>query len=344
MNVPDTVANTPFAASFQSYEGYQALHARIFLQASQSTGLDDWRPDDIIEIQIVSVLIHNWAQVTHDMIYKNLYEEASSDEVLIVRNIRAMLGVAEVQLNQLHQKFLERTKNPFCDVYELARYLAKRVDPSNIVGDPEDRRTGMLLHFLQITQKNTPETLNPILAELGLSKAPNVDENASRERWRRVEEQYLPFVPSSRPSFCVIAYILSKVSKASKDLQEYSSRDRCRILLSAILWLKRLSSQSYDGWKAWDKATKEQEPFAFGWPFTGFKRCEICAGEEPDSSDLNTMQTLWRWFENQVNEGPSIFSFVFLISEMGIRKEFWPESQEIQELDRWKISDDEDDE
>ncbi|KAI9690067.1 MAG: hypothetical protein M1820_010045 [Bogoriella megaspora] len=332
------------------FEEYAALHARVRLWKEQAEGLSDWRPDDVVEIQVVSVLVHAWAQVTHDITYKSLFEAASDDENDIIRIIRAQIGVAELMLNQLHQKYLDRTKENFRTTSRLGEYLVRRTDEECMTSDSDDGRLGMLLKFLKKTKYDSPEKLGPILNGMGFDKSTD-NPGTNVNHWTKILERYKPFQPprAARIPFCIIDRILTMHPRQRHE--DLSPSEKLEIILSALCWLKQLPDPNSDfvGLRAWSKAHRNEvkNDAAFNkWPFIGPMRCEILRGKAPSEADQKNIDINWEWFEKgaptvekgdpAVGKGTPtaespIFSFVFRLAEIGVRKDF---SQGLRDLDQ----------
>jgi hypothetical protein len=68
-----------------------------------------------------------------------------------------------------------------------------------------------------------------------------------------------------------------------------------------------------------DAATADEERSCLDWPFDGFMRPQILRGEKVPEYEQGILEVLWHWFEKQTKQdNPSIFSFVFKISKMGL--------------------------
>ena len=207
--------------SYPTFEGYVARHARVYLKEVHKNRFDlqDWKKDDVVEIQIVSILMHAWAQVEHDILYKSEFEDASQEEVTWIRTTRGLIGATEVIINQLHKQYLARTQKPFEKKSSLSTYLEDRIKPSLMrEGDTKTRYLGLLLTFLRQTRKNDPKSLNDVLHELNLISKPQDDSNGY-QHWRRVLDEYQKgdFQPhdAGRIPFCIMAHVLSKRENTS---------------------------------------------------------------------------------------------------------------------------------
>ena len=82
----DRKKDSPYRPRFA---GYEAKHARVRLkkeQAERPWKLEDWKEYHVVEIQVVSVLGHAWAEVEHEIIYKinGSFDTAPQDEMVLL--------------------------------------------------------------------------------------------------------------------------------------------------------------------------------------------------------------------------------------------------------------------
>ncbi|OCL15243.1 hypothetical protein AOQ84DRAFT_412575 [Glonium stellatum] len=313
------------------FPGYEAKHAVVSIK-KDNAGKVQWFQGDVVEIQIVTVLVHAWAEVEHDITYKNIFDKATLDEKIILDCLNGLVRSSELLLYQLHQHYMARitsAKDSFRDGFQLGNFLFERIESSmlkdiDVPRDTVKTRLEMLRKFLEAVRKDTQKDLGPILDALGFEADPDPQnsKNPSLEL-ARISEKYLPFQPSlyMRLPFCIMAYILSAIPFEECVAQQntVTGNSRCKILLSSISWLRELSESTHAEQAFREVDMTEKEEIARDWLFTGAKRHNILQGEEPDDFDYQKLRVLWEWFEKQ--DKHSIYSFVFRISKMGVLKE-----------------------
>ncbi|KAG2411634.1 hypothetical protein HFD88_009190 [Aspergillus terreus] len=101
------------------FPGYCADHYHVFLNREDCPPGKDWHKGRI-EIQVVSIMHHVWAEANHDLVYKNL-AVAGDAERQVLNALRGAIQLAESFLNQLYD--LQRFNGPFETVHQLGSYL-----------------------------------------------------------------------------------------------------------------------------------------------------------------------------------------------------------------------------
>jgi ppGpp synthetase/RelA/SpoT-type nucleotidyltranferase len=157
------------------FTGYGARHYRVFLKKENI--VDPRYSKSCIEIQVASVLMHAWAEVEHDLLYKPLSGELSIGEHAILDEINGLVLTGEIALERLQnaqEVRLGKDGTQFIDQYELAIFLHNHFrtrvqSPNMIIG-----RADVLFRFLQLTGLNYPEKLRAYTAKLS-----NNDENGT---------------------------------------------------------------------------------------------------------------------------------------------------------------------
>lgn len=113
-----------------THAGYQAVHYVIKndLKAVKKTSDDKmkygYEAGDQLEIQVVSALLHGWAEAQHDVLYKTLaYGEPSIAEQRILDAINGILLSGDLLLEQFHELFYAHVFRRFNEVDELTRFV-----------------------------------------------------------------------------------------------------------------------------------------------------------------------------------------------------------------------------
>lgn len=106
--------------------GYHATHYLVQLRPG-SLHKDELRyADTNIEIQVASVLMCAWAEVTHDLLYKPEKGTLTSEEMRLVEDLNAIVQAGEAKLEQL-QESVEARSGGHDLRFELTAALAERL-------------------------------------------------------------------------------------------------------------------------------------------------------------------------------------------------------------------------
>lgn len=154
------------------FSGYAATHHRIRFRADQVPAdvADLVSPSGLtVEVQVASVLMHAWAEVEHDLVYKPLSGELSLDEYAVLDELNGLVLAGELALERLERAESSRLftlARPFDDAYELAGFLSSRLraegsEPGGGLG-----RTDVLFALLRRFGKNTPSAILELVAQV----------------------------------------------------------------------------------------------------------------------------------------------------------------------------------
>lgn len=299
--------------------GYDARHYRVRIRQVH-VGRDwTWHETDTVEIQVVSVLVHAWAEVEHDIKYKRVADEASLHEQRILDCLNGLVRSGEPLLDQLHELYQAR-KIPFKSTHALGAFLEQKISGRDMVQDIDQPASGggeetldetdrrsmeVLLKFLRVLGMDTPESLGPPLRELGFHK------KTEKKLVEKYAAAYHPF--TLKTSIYIMIHILSTRTSADelKISSDSSDADRCKVLISSLIWLQELFSERTEVKQA--LAGQERN---LHWIYNHPARIDILGGVLPASADgKKALQGLWTWFERQ--ERP-VFGFVFKICRTGV--------------------------
>ncbi|KAH8891971.1 hypothetical protein GQ53DRAFT_647960, partial [Thozetella sp. PMI_491] len=119
------------------FEGYSADHYRVRLNRKKVHLKYDDSMNDLermgptVEIQVASVLMHAWAEVDHDLVYKTLTSgEATEEELRILDAVNGLAHTGEVLLQQLQKAMKRRVdyqNKPFDDEHALRAFLDSQI-------------------------------------------------------------------------------------------------------------------------------------------------------------------------------------------------------------------------
>ena len=204
-----TTEGVPYEKTFS---GYRATHHRVRL--NESTLVDDDRRFAAarIEIQVASVLMHAWAEVEHDLVYKPLSGALSTSEHYILDELNGLVLTGELSLERLERAMDQRiqaAKAPFDNPYDLSSYLFDHVRNEF---DKEASQEAMghadwLLELLRRAGLNSAEAIKPYLDAL----APDFEKrtiaeqvidkivSGSTERYQLLDEIRLGEAPAPTP-------------------------------------------------------------------------------------------------------------------------------------------------
>ncbi|OCK76807.1 hypothetical protein K432DRAFT_462305 [Lepidopterella palustris CBS 459.81] len=329
------------------FAGYKAKHAWVQFKKEdvrnhkKLEGLQkDLRDHDVVEIQIVTVLLHAWAEVEHDIAYKSIFKDAMQEERTILECLNGLVLSSELLLEQLYRLWTARNesaKEHFEYKYQLVEFMSKRIGNSCLPETVDKSDLDMLRRFLKTIEKDTPEALGLVLDELGFQE--DADPKVTRDLnpvLNEIIERYPGFQPRShmRIPFCITAYMLSNISEVDEFVAQHnlttesqepaqSACSRCKILLSSVLWLQELLPRP-GLHEAFGEAGLEKEGMKnLDWLLHGARRIDILSGREPDEMERTTLDCLWTWFAKQPKD--SVFLFVFGLARMGVLKDLSPD-------------------
>jgi hypothetical protein len=146
------------------FAGYSATHYRVRLR---ETMLDDSQKryaEARVEIQVASVLMHAWAEVEHDLVYKPFQGDLSEDEYAIIDELNGIVMAGEIALERLQRAGEVRVAargRAFGNHYELAAHLLSTLRE---FAEPDVLQAGL----------GRVDLLYTFLAKLGLATSDDV--------------------------------------------------------------------------------------------------------------------------------------------------------------------------
>lgn len=154
----DRVQNSTYKNRF---EGYSARHYRICYEQEGR----QYR----VEIQVASLLMHAWAEVEHDLSYKQKKGVVSFDEYEALDEINGLVIAGEISLQRLQRLSelrMKSEKENFSNHYQLADYIYKFVEKNEpkterILGDVESLFKILQKHN-RLTKKKVDNDLQKI--------------------------------------------------------------------------------------------------------------------------------------------------------------------------------------
>jgi ppGpp synthetase/RelA/SpoT-type nucleotidyltranferase len=151
----------------KQFDGYHATHYLVGLKA-EKLGQDQKRYlDASVEIQVASVLMHAWAEVEHDLVYKPLSGALSESEYAILDELNGLVLTGEVALRRLQSAFDERVNKAnaaFTNHYELAAFLHRELKLKGDGKSADMGRADWLFQLLSSQGKGKPSVIRPLLS------------------------------------------------------------------------------------------------------------------------------------------------------------------------------------
>ncbi|HEY5562849.1 MAG TPA: RelA/SpoT domain-containing protein [Clostridiaceae bacterium] len=85
------------------FSGYFATHYICALKKDEPYEEDSRYVNSMVEIQVASVLMHAWAEVEHDLVYKPLNGDLSEDEYELLDQLNGLVMSGEISLERLQK-------------------------------------------------------------------------------------------------------------------------------------------------------------------------------------------------------------------------------------------------
>ena len=160
------------AARYQKrFSGYWATHYRVRLRDSDLPDTQKRYAEACVEVQVASVLMHAWAEVEHDLVYKPLQGELSLDEYAVLDELNGLVMAGELALERLQRAGEARVAvqgRVFRNHFDLAAHLL--AEAATVLDAPplptSLGRVDLLFDFLQRLDLSTPEQLGRYVAAL----------------------------------------------------------------------------------------------------------------------------------------------------------------------------------
>ncbi len=114
------------------FSGYGATHYIVKLK--HTTEAYCRYENTPIEIQVASVLMHAWSEVEHDLVYKPLSGEISTDEIALLDQINGLVLAGEIALEQLHKAINKRTTiaKEIDNKFELTNFILNYFEENSL--------------------------------------------------------------------------------------------------------------------------------------------------------------------------------------------------------------------
>lgn len=322
------------------FSGYRARHYRVSHLDDANMDNEDRDSEEIhgedlemdpefIEIQVISMLHHTWAEVSHDLVYKQMSGLPSAEEERILDSLSGLINVGEVLLEQLHGVYQARSQTQnikFANHYELGSFLSTRKVP------PEFSMGSLtLLHeFLGIVGYDNPRGLMAIIGDLE-----GVGWHTNKELMKGTEG-----TTSLKPTVSAIlmASILSRINheelsrKKAKDIGNTGTY-RLRVMISTIVllnelfppfdkWARKLFVENNQDilWGSLSHNPTSPDEECVAWLKGAVRFKEVYEGDQEISeSEEEALVAPWNWFRSQPNY---VINLAFRVAEVGLFSSF----------------------
>jgi ppGpp synthetase/RelA/SpoT-type nucleotidyltranferase len=151
------------------FSGYSAIHYRVRLREIALSDAQKRYVEALVEIQVASVVMHAWAEVEHDLVYKPVQGTLSEDEYAILDQLNGLVMAGEIALERLQKSGETRVavaERTFSNHYDLAAHLLDRVVFKGQAADAALGRIDLLFELLRRLMLATPQKLKPYVDAL----------------------------------------------------------------------------------------------------------------------------------------------------------------------------------
>ncbi|KAE8136083.1 hypothetical protein BDV38DRAFT_272357 [Aspergillus pseudotamarii] len=292
------------------FPGYCADHYRVFFK---DDSIQDKRLDKrMIEIQVVSVLRHVWAQIQHDRVYKQLIPTTGED-IRILDALSSLLYAGDFVLDQLFDSQTSRSKSdgtPFKSVYQLGSSLGQWIENFPERRDDNLGDVQSLFTLLRALRVNTPKELWGALRNMDISLTPTSDYMALARKYEPLHLSISNYVMHRiiwpRDDQCIVQSI-RRLEPNTLNNNWY----KVNVIANAFILLDQLFSPPSE-WLPLLYTGQDAKRHEGGikWMSTG-KPWTVCHRTIPlHKADQKNIDVLWHCF-NQHHKEPIRFVFTF---------------------------------
>lgn len=320
------------------FKGYQATHYRVRFKKGKVPM--DFREDDKIEIQVMSVLQSAWSEVEHNILYKKLKGSPSFPERQMLDGLNGLVSVGELYLDQLNGIFKDRIASdqdkqaPFANQYELGAFLSLKLREKFSGSDEFDISCVELLRkFLKLDEvaANSKQTLNTKLSELDFDKG-------VRKPLRN------PYSIKPNASLLIMEqlyYSNEELQRKANSFKPGSEAEYCKVLVSAMISLDELFAPAAF-WElelmgeesSYNSETEISCRKSLKWLMEAQSPKSLLIGDQQPLNPTNrkSLSELWEWLDE--HHSPCI-QFVMAISKLGVLRDFPQDIVLMERLCAW---------
>jgi len=159
---PETTHKPKYTKRFS---GYWASHYRVTINDSDKE--NERYKNTRFEIQVASVLMHAWAEVEHDLVYKPISGGLSEEELAILDEINGLVLSGEIALERLQKAMTKRTKETkgISDRYELTSFIVNSLN-KNYINKLKLGDTKVLYNYFSNVNKVDTDTFIKYLSKI----------------------------------------------------------------------------------------------------------------------------------------------------------------------------------
>lgn len=157
------------------FSGYWATHYRVTLKKTDKE--HDRFQGTQFEIQVASVLMHAWAEVEHDLVYKPLSGGLSEEELSILDQINGLVLSGEIALELLQKAMTKRTKESkeINDKYELTNFIVSSLG-KNYLNKLKLGNTNVLNNYFKTINKLNTDTFSKYINNINQSAGETISD------------------------------------------------------------------------------------------------------------------------------------------------------------------------
>lgn len=323
---PKHFNQTAYAGRFPEYTG---THYRVYLKQDHVKQLQENKvkldPETIfgrkfmVEIQVVSIFRHVYAEVSHDVLYKTMSGTPSEHEAAMFNTLSGVCLLGDTALEQLHFLYderIKRTNQAFANKYELGSFLSKWISQNPSVTKLAQGPMEVLRRFLVACDKATPRGLEDVLSKLTFGEEANSETAKGRISIHIMEQMFK------------INDFTSTVNADGDAVLQGN------IMASAMIWLHELFSPSttwslelfqedFPGHNSLKETLKWLMDEPYGWQF-------LVHGVGPSENEIENLDGLWQWF--QQHNSPAVQFVVKMSKVEPLRRDLEKERESVQTI------------
>ncbi len=277
------------------FDGYRATHYRVHIKDTKLNGPAKRFSKALIEIQVASVLMHAWAEVEHDLVYKPQGGNLSEDEYAILDELNGLVLTGEISLERLQRAFkrrIEKEDKQFNNHFELSSFIydVLKIDYPKMKTEPFMGRVDLLMKFLTVTKLDKPDKVKRYISKV-----------IPQEEKRPIAEQLIDIILSENSK---LYSVFEKIKKEDSIKHQYKFSDAkpeegVQTLIGQFLseWIKveRLTRKIVNE----RSSPADRRAYTF-FPFRVFKDLRLLS--EPELMEYDSL----RRFRNNIVHGIKI--------------------------------------
>lgn len=286
--------------------GYRAVHYVVYLKQGQSSSdlpMTDARTP--VEIQIQSLVVWQWSQLEHPIIYKpkrdpdpemtyalnqeirlaNLWEDASQN----TRELKAKINAENEEKLAKLAKSKEQLKNARSVGHHLDTWISQQAADWAKDKSLNSGSATALMKFLDSREWRTAECLERLLKEhLG---------DGAQDEYSELAREYAPI------KLNLVIYLIDREIMKSERNETFAFRDldsdeehlrKIRVILSTFIWMEHLFFPRFE-WHRLLTRIEDQRILRSGifWLSNSARQCNIEDGASLKYNEILNLRGLW---------------------------------------------------